>query len=83
MSVYIYGWDYGAQWLSGRVLDSRPRGRGFKPHRPHCVVSLSKNINPSLALVQPRMTRPFITERLLMGHNESNQTLNIWLGAEK
>ena len=37
----------GAQWLSGRVLDSRPRGRGFEPHRRHCVVSLSKNINPS------------------------------------
>ena len=30
------------QWLSGRVLDSRPRGRGFGPHRRHCVVSLSK-----------------------------------------
>ena len=41
----------GAQWLSGRVLDSRPSGRGFEPHRPHCVVSLSKNINPSLVLV--------------------------------
>ena len=27
----------GAQWLSGRMLDSRPRGRGFKPHRCHCV----------------------------------------------
>ena len=57
----------GAQWLSGRVLDSRPKGRGFEPHRGHCVVSLSKNINPSLVLVQPRKTRPFITERLLMG----------------
>ena len=22
-----------AQWLSGRVLDSRPRGREFEPHR--------------------------------------------------
>ena len=32
----------GAQWLSGRVLDSRPRGHGFEPHRRHCVVSLSK-----------------------------------------
>ena len=61
-------------WLSGRVLDSRPRGRGFEPHRRHCVVSLSKNINPSLVLVQPRKTRPFITERLLMGRKESNQT---------
>ena len=66
----------GAQWLSGRVLDSRPKGRGFEPHRRHCVVSLSKNINPSLVLVQPRKTRPFITERLLMGHKESNQTKN-------
>ena len=37
----------GAQWLSGRVLDSRPRGRELEPHRRHCVVSLSKNINPS------------------------------------
>ena len=37
----------GAQGLSGRVLDSRPKGRGFEPHRRHCVVSLSKNINPS------------------------------------
>ena len=56
------------------VLDSRPRGRGFEPHQRHCVVSLSKNINPSLVLVQPRKTCPFITERLLMGHKESNQT---------
>ena len=64
----------GAQWLSGRVLDLRPRGYGFEPHPRHCVVSSSKNINPSLVLVQPRKTRPFITERLLMGLKESNQT---------
>ena len=64
----------GARWLIGRVLDSRPRGRGFEPHRHHCVVSLSKNINPSLVLVQPRKTRPFITERVLMGRKESNET---------
>ena len=64
----------GAQWLSGRALNSRPKGRGLEPHRRHCVVSLSKNINPSLVLVQPRKTRPFITERLLMGRKESNQT---------
>ena len=64
----------GAQWLSCRVLDSRPRGRGLEPHRRHCVVSLSKNINPSLVLVQPMKTRPFITARLLMGRKESNQT---------
>ena len=28
----------GVQWLSGRVLDSRPRGGGFEPHQRHCVV---------------------------------------------
>ena len=55
-----------------RVLDLRPRGCGFEPHRRHCVVSLSKNINPSLVLGHPRKTRPFITERLLMGRKESN-----------
>ena len=59
--------DLGAQWLSSRVLDLRPKGRGFEPHWRHCVVSLSKNNNPSLVLVQPRKTRSFITERLLMG----------------
>ena len=58
------------------MLDSRPKGRGFEPHRRHCIVSLSKNINPSLVLVQPRKTRPFITERLLMGCKESYQTKN-------
>ena len=63
--------------LSGRVLDSRPRGRGFEPHRRHCTVSLSKNINPSLVLVQPRKARPFITKRLWIGRKESNQTKSI------
>ena len=50
------------------------RGRGFEPHRRHCIVSLSKNINPSLVLVQPRKTRPFITKRLLIGRKELNQS---------
>ena len=31
-------------------------------------------IYPSLVLVQPRKTRPCLTERLLMGRKESNQT---------
>ena len=74
MCFVVTCWEMGAQWLSGRVLDLRPKGRGFEPHRRHCVVSLSKNINPRLILVQPRKTRPFITERLLMGRKESNQT---------
>ena len=33
----------GAQWLSGRVLDSRPKGRGLEPHRRHCVVVLEQD----------------------------------------
>ena len=33
----------GAQWLSVRVLDSRPKGRGFKPHWRHCVVVLEQD----------------------------------------
>ena len=65
----------GAQWLSGRVLDSRPRGRRFEPHRRHCIVVLEQDtFIPSLVLVQPRKTRPCLTERLLMGRKESNQT---------
>ena len=28
----------GAQWLSGRVLDSRRRDSGFEPHQRHCIV---------------------------------------------
>ena len=70
----VYYHQVGAHWLSGRVLDWRPRGRRFEPHWRHCLVPMSKNINPSLVLVQPRKTSPFITERLLMGRKESNQT---------
>ena len=55
------------------MLDLRPRGRGFEPCGCHCVVSLSKNINHSLVLVQPRKTCPFITGRLLMGHKRIKQ----------
>ena len=32
----------GAQWLSGRVLDWRPRGRGFE-HWLHCVVVIEQH----------------------------------------
>ena len=44
ISLHVLNWIYhvhkkmGVQWLSGRVLDSRRRGSGFKPHRRHCVV---------------------------------------------
>ena len=36
-------YHFGAQWLSGRVHDSRPRGRGFEPQRRHCVVVLEQD----------------------------------------
>ena len=58
--------EVGAQLLSGRVLDTRPRGRRFEPHRRHCVVVLEHD---TFILAY----RPFITERLLMGHKESNK----------
>ena len=34
----------------------------------------ARHINPSLVLVPPRKTRPYLTERLLMGRKESNRT---------
>ena len=34
----------------------------------------ARHIYPSLVLVKPRKTRPYIPERLLMGRTESNQT---------
>ena len=61
----------GAKWLIGRVLDSRPSGRELEPYRRHYIVSLSKNINPILELLQFRKTVP---EKLLLGRKESNQT---------
>ena len=33
----------GAQWLSGRVLDSRPKGCGLVPHGRHCIVVLEQD----------------------------------------
>ena len=33
----------GAQWLIGRVLDSRPKGNRLEPHRRHCVVVLEQD----------------------------------------
>ena len=39
----LYKIVLGAQWLSGRMLDLRPRGRGFEPHRRHCLVVLEQD----------------------------------------
>ena len=61
----------GAQWLSGRVLDSRPRAAGSSLTGVTALWSLSKT---HLSLVQPRKTRPCLTERVLIGRKESNRT---------
>ena len=47
-------YNMGAQWLSGRVLDSKPTAHGFDPHWRHCVVSLSKT---NLSLLSTGSTR--------------------------
>ena len=41
--IHILKTFMGAQWLSGRVLDLRPKGSGFEPHRRHCVVVLEQD----------------------------------------
>ena len=66
----------GSQWLSGRVLDTRLRGPWVwaSPASLRCG-PWARHIYPSLLLVQPRKTRPCLTERLLMGRKESNQTM--------
>ena len=62
---------------SGSVVECLTRDRGATGLSLSSVTvlwSLSKQIYPSLVLVQPRKTRPCLTERLLMGRKESNQT---------
>ena len=41
--IVDHGKIWGAQWLSGRVLDSKPKCCGFEPHRRHCVVVLEQD----------------------------------------
>ena len=60
-----------AQWLSAWLETEGPR---VPASTASLLWSLSKNINPSLVLVQPRKTCHFITEKLLIRRKESNQT---------
>ena len=41
--VPIHSISGGAQWLNGRVLDSRPRGRGFEPLWRCCIIVLEQD----------------------------------------
>ena len=64
-------------WCSGSVVECLTRDRGAAGSMLTGVTVLcpwARHINPSLALVQTRLTRPFIFERLLMRCKESNQT---------
>ena len=60
----------GAQWS---VVEGRPRGCGFEPHQSLRCGPWARHIYPRLVLVQPRKTRPCLTERLLVARKESNQ----------
>ena len=61
---------------SGSVVDCLTQDRramGSSLTGVTVLCPLARRIYPSLELVQPRKTRPYITERLLMGLKESNQ----------
>ena len=64
-----------AQWLSGRVLDTRWGAAGSSLTGGTALWSLSngRHIYSSLVLVQPRKTHPCLTERLLMGRKNKNK----------
>ena len=59
------------------MVESLTRDRGAAGSSLTGVPALcpgARHFHPSLVLVQHRKTRPYITERLLMGRKESNQT---------
>ena len=66
---------------SGSILECLTRDQSKRllvrasPASLFCV--LEQDINPCLVLVQPRTTRPDITEKCSLGHNESNQSIKV------
>ena len=62
---------------SGSVVECLTQDQGAAGWSHTCVTALfplARTLNSSLVQVQPKKTRPFITERFLMGRKESNQT---------
>ena len=60
---------------SGSVVECLTCGaRGLSLTGISALCPWVRHIYPSLVLVQPRKTCPYITEGLLMGHKESNET---------
>ena len=69
--------QYADRERSGSVVEYLTRDRratGSSLTGVTALWSLSKTHYPSLVLVQPRKTPPYLTERLLMGRKETNQT---------
>ena len=58
---------WGAQWLSGRVLDSRLRVAGLSLTGGTAFCPRARHINPCLVLIRPKKTHPDIAEKLLTG----------------
>ena len=74
--IYISSLTFQSE-RSGSVVQCLTRDRGAAGSSLTGVLALcpwARHIHPSLVLVQPRKTCPYITERLLMGRIESNQT---------
>ena len=61
-----------AQWYSAWLKTEGPRVQASAVSLRCCP--WARHIYPSLVLVQPRKTRPCLTERSLMGCKDSNQT---------
>ena len=73
-SILLQSWFGRAvvQWSSAWLATEGPRVRA-SPASLHCGL-WARHIYPSSVLVQHRKTRACLTERLLMGRKESNQT---------
>ena len=66
-----------ARERSGSVVECLTQDRGAAGSSLTGVTALcpgARHISPSLVLVQPKKTHPYITENFLMGRKESNQT---------
>ena len=77
--VIIIGVNIICRERSGSVVECSTRDLGAAGSSLIGVTalwSLSKTHFPSLVLVQPRKTRPCLTERLLMGRKESIKQTN-------
>ena len=64
--------EYSGSIVECLIRDRRAAGSSLTDITALCP--RARHVNPSLERVQPRKTCPIITERLLMGRKESNQT---------